>query len=125
MENTNKTCYAYRYDSHEEEIGGTDDLLRTSIAVDRNRVKPLPALESPPSGGLSFVEPGDGLVAQLWIESGERFAGPAAGSTGRDAAPTVAGMVLSSPRQSREEAPHARGGNLFCTVVALGGGLVA
>src|SRR6266571_4559156 len=110
---------------HEEDIGGTDDLLRTSIAVDPDRVKPLAALESPASGGLSLVEPGNGLGAQLWLESGERLACPAAGSTGRDAAPTLAGIVLSSPRQSGEEAPHARGGNLFCAVVAVGAGVVA
>src|SRR2546421_3852058 len=110
---------------HEEDIGGTDDLLRTSIGVDPDRGKPLAALESPASGGLSLVEPGNGLGAQLWLESGERLACPAAGTTGRDAAPTFARMVLSSPRQSGEEAPHARGGHLFCTVVAVGASLVA
>src|SRR6266487_1831746 len=110
---------------HEEDIGGTDDLLRTSIAVDKRSVKPLPALESPASGGLSLVESGNGLGAQLWLESGERLTGPAAGATGRDAAPTLAGMVLSSPRQGREEALHARGGSLFCAVVAVGASVVA
>jgi hypothetical protein len=48
--------------SHEEEIGGTDDLLRTSIAMDPDRVKGFAALESPASGSLSLVESGDGLV---------------------------------------------------------------
>ena len=80
--------------------------------MDRDRVKPFSAFESAPSGGLSFGV-WDGLIAELWIESGERFAGPAAGATGRDAAPTLAGMVLSSPRQSREETPYAGSGNLF------------
>ena len=55
---------------HEEDIGGTDDLLRTSIAVDPDRVKALPALESPTSGSLSFVEPGDGLGATERTEQG-------------------------------------------------------
>src|SRR2546430_6686308 len=110
---------------HEEDIGGTDDLPRTSIAVDPDRVKPLAALESPASGSLSVVEPGDGLSAQLWLESGERFARLAAGTTGRDAAPTFARMVLSSRRQSGEAASHLRGGSLFCAIAALGGGLVA
>src|SRR6266566_1854630 len=110
---------------HEEDIGGTDDLLRTSIAVDPDRVKPLSALESSTSGGFSLVEPGDGLGAQLWLESGERLARPTAGSTGRDTPPTLAGMVLSGPRQSREEAPHAGGGKLLCAVVEVGVGLVA
>ena len=71
------------------------------------------------------MEPGDGLGAQLWLESGERFTGPAAGTSGRDAAPTLARMVLSSRRQSREEAPHIGGGTLLCAVVALGAGVVA
>ena len=93
-------------------------MLRTSIAVDPDRVKPLPALESSTSGGLSLVEPGDGLGAQLWIESGERLTGVGAGATGRDAAPALAGMVLCGPRQSGEEAAHARGGKLLCAVVA-------
>ena len=42
--------------------------------MDNRSVKPLPTLESPASGGLSLVEPGDGLGAQLWIESGECLA---------------------------------------------------
>ena len=102
----------------EKDIGGRDDVLRTSIAMDNRSVKPLPARESPASGGVSVVEPGDGLGAQLWIEPGERLAGAAAGSTGRDATPTLAGMVLSSRRQSGEEAAYAGGGTLFCAIVA-------
>ena len=47
----------------------------TSIAVDPDRVKSLRALESSASGGVSVVEPGDGLGAQLWLESGERLTG--------------------------------------------------
>ena len=90
----------------------------TSIAVDPDRVKSLPALESSASGGVSVVEPGDGLGAQVWLESGERLAGPVVGSTGRDAAPTLAGMVLPCPREGREEAPHAGSGKLLCAVVA-------
>jgi len=86
--------------------------------MDRERVKPLAACESPPSGGLSLVEPGDGLIAQLWLESAERLAGPAAEPSARDAAPTLAGMVLSSRGQRREETPHAGSGNVLCAVVA-------
>jgi len=100
-------------------------LLRTSIAVDNRSVKPLAARESPSSGGVSLVEPGDGLGAQLWIESGERLACPVAGATGRDAAPALARMVLSSRRQGGEEAAHPGGGNLFRAVVAVGAGVVA
>ena len=44
-------------------------MLRTSIAMDNRSVKPLAALESPASGGVSVVEPGDGPVTQLWLES--------------------------------------------------------
>src|SRR5215471_5070096 len=91
---TNKTCYAHRYHVQEEEIGGTDDLLRTSIAVDPDRVKPLATCKSSTSRSPGTVEPGDGLVTQLWLESGERVAGPVAGSTGRCIPATLAGMVL-------------------------------
>ena len=109
----------------EKDIGGRDDVLRTSIAMDNRSVKPLSALESPASGGVSFVEPGDGPVTQLWLEPGERFAGAAAGPVGRDTTPTLARMVLSSRRQGGEEAAHLGGGKLFCALVALGAGVVA
>src|SRR5712692_3471834 len=85
----------------------SDDLLRTSIAVDSNRVKTAPAPQSPTSRGVGPVEPGDGLGRQWWLESSERLAGPAAGATGRDAAATLTGMVLSRRRQSRQATPHA------------------
>src|SRR6266496_3392326 len=71
------------------------DLLRTSIAVDRDRVKTIAPSQSPPSQGVGPVEPGDGPGPQLRIESGERVARPAAGTTGRDPAATLTGMVLS------------------------------
>ena len=54
----------------EEGIGGTDDLLRPNIAVDRDRVKPFAAPESTTSGGVSPVESEDGAGWQWWIESG-------------------------------------------------------
>ncbi|MGZ3609758.1 MAG: hypothetical protein ACXVBU_06805 [Ktedonobacteraceae bacterium] len=110
---------------NEKDIGGRDDLLRTSIAMDNRSVKLLAALESPASGGVSVVEPGNGPGTQLWLESGERFAGAVAGTTGRDAAPALAGMVLSSRRQGGEEAAHLGGGNLFRAVVAVGASVVA
>src|SRR5712691_1585533 len=106
-------------------IGGTYDLLRTSIAVDRERVKTVAAFESSPSQRVGLMESGDGAGTQLWIESGERVAGVAAGSIGRDAAAALAGMVLSRPRQSGQEASHVGGGSLFCSIAALGVGLVA
>jgi hypothetical protein len=101
-----------------EDIGGRHDLFSTSIAVDPDRVKPLAALESPSSWGLSVVEPGDGPGAQLWLKSGERVARLAAGATGRDVAAALAGMVRSGPRQSGQEASHTGGGNLFCAMAA-------
>src|SRR5262249_27288314 len=77
------------------------------------------------SHGLGAVELRDGAGTQLRIKSGECGARPAAGAEGRDTAATVAGVVLSSGRQSGQEASHAGGGNLFCPVAALGTGLVA
>ena len=99
--------------------------LKMSIAMDNRSVKRLAARESPASGGVSVVEPGDGPVTQLWLESGERVAGAAAGPIGRDPTPALARMVLSSRRQGGEEAAHARGGTLFRAVVAVGAGVVA
>ena len=94
------------------------DLLRTSIAVDRGRVKALPSLESPTSSGVSPVESRESAGRQLRPESGERFARHAARTTGRDAPPTITGVVLSRPRQSRQEASHAGSGLLLRTLVA-------
>ena len=56
------------------------DLLRTSIAMDRDRVKPLAASESPASGGVRLMESGDGASRQLWFESGECLACHVAGT---------------------------------------------
>ena len=85
----------------------------------------LPHLSRPQAGVLALWQPGDGPVTQLWLESGERVAGAAAGPIGRDPTPALARMVLSSRRQGGEEAAHARGGTLFRAVVAVGAGVVA
>src|SRR6516164_5595325 len=111
--------------SHETDIGGTDDVLRTRIAVYGDGVKPLSALESSPSGGRSVVESGNSLVAQWWLESGERLARLTPGTPRRDAAPTLTGMGRSGPRESREAAARTGGGKLLCAVLALGAGMVA
>src|SRR5438270_7094226 len=105
--------------NHPNEVSeASDDLLRTSIAVDRERVKPLAPPESPTSDRVGPVEPGDGLGRQLWLESGEHLARPAAGSEGRDAAATLAAMLLSGQRQSWEAAAHFGGRNVFCALAA-------
>src|SRR6266568_2389999 len=95
-----------------------DDLLRTSIAMDSDRVKTPTPSQSSTSHGVGSVESGDGPGTQLWIESGERLARPAAGSTGRDAAPALAGVVLSCQRQNGHDASHVGGGRLFCSIAA-------
>src|SRR5437764_688310 len=93
---------------------GPYDLLSTSIAVERHCVKLSAASQSPASTGLSPVESGHGAEPQLWIESGERGARPDPGTAGNHAAPTLAGVVLSGPRQSREAPVQPRRRELFC-----------
>ncbi len=94
------------------------DLLRTSIAVDRDRVKLLAPAQSPPGRSVGALEPRAGLDRQLWLESGEHHARPGVGSEGRDGAATLAGMVFSRPRQSGPEAVYAGSGNVLCAVIA-------
>src|SRR5260221_7638526 len=86
--------------------------------MDSNRVKTPAPSQSPTSHRVGSVEPGDGSGTQLRIESGERLARPAPGATGRDAATTVAGVVLSGRRQSRQDPSHVGGGNVFCPLTA-------
>jgi hypothetical protein len=63
-----------------------------TATVSRQRIPPS---QSPTGQRVGLVEPGDGAGTQLRIESGERVAGPVAGSTRRDAAPAVnLGMKL-------------------------------
>src|SRR5579859_3567487 len=101
------------------------DLLRTSIAVDGDRVKTVPPSQSPASKCIGAVEPGNGAGTQLRIKSGERVARHVPGPTRRDAAPAVAGVVLSCQGQSRPAPSHPGSGSLLCSIAPLGAGLVA
>src|SRR5260370_36809783 len=93
--------------------------------MDSNRVKTPAPSQSPTSHRVGSVEPGDGSGTQLRIESGERLARPAPGATGRDAATTVPGVVLSGLRQSRQDPSHVVCGNVCCSLTALRAGVVA
>src|SRR6266446_2412253 len=103
----------------------SDDLLRTSIAMDHDGVKTPAASQSPPSGRVSPVESGHGSGRQWRLEPGQRLAGAAAGAEGRDGAATATGMVLSSASQSRSAPLQLGRGNVLRALVALGAGVVA
>ena len=78
----------------------------------------LPHLSCPQANVLALWSLGMVLARSCRLWSGERVARVAAGSIGRDAAATLAGMVLSRPRQSGQEASHVGGGSLFCSIAA-------